>query len=254
MPQSGHKSQPIAADAVSRREAQSAGDQHHRAVGLPAPMLGEFDRPGLQRQVQARQPQRGEFEVLFADGIPDPLPKEVLVFGEERRGVGEDAGEERGSQSLGEARREERPGEGARCRRGEAGQKGNQREKAPERSGGQGEPDGGLAHGLPGPVVDRRGRRLLDELLMTALEGAVALPQMNAVTVLVGEDLDLDVPRLFDEFFDVDAVVFEGVFRLGPGVADLRAQGDLVVGDAQAPTAAAGRGLDHDRIQVLRGH
>ena len=58
-------------------------------------------------------------------------------------------------------------------------------------------------------VVDRRRRRLLDELLMPALDRAVALAEMDDVAVRVGEHLHLDVPRIDDQLLDVDARVGE---------------------------------------------
>ena len=42
--------------------------------------------------------------------------------------------------------------------------------------------------------VDRRRRRLLDQLLVAALDRAVALAEVDHVAVLVGQHLDLDVP------------------------------------------------------------
>ena len=57
--------------------------------------------------------------------------------------------------------------------------------------------------------------RFLDELLMPALDRALALPEVDEVAVGVAEHLDLDVPRLFHEFFDEDPVVAEGCLGLG---------------------------------------
>src|SRR5262249_40366382 len=54
-----------------------------------------------------------------------------------------------------------------------------------------------------------RRRRFLYQLLMAALERAVTLPQMNQVAVAVAEDLNFDVPRLLDVFFEIDAAVLE---------------------------------------------
>src|SRR5271165_6993528 len=49
----------------------------------------------------------------------------------------------------------------------------------------------------PGPQFGRDGgrRRFLDQLLMAALDRAVALAEMNDRAVLVAEDLDLDMAR-----------------------------------------------------------
>ena len=95
--------------------------------------------------------------------------------------------------------------------------------------------------------------RLLDDLLVAALDRAFALAEIDHVAVLVAEHLDLDVARIGDELLDEDPVVAEGGcgFRLGAG----EALGDLArgIGDAHALAAAAGGGLDHHRIADLVG-
>ena len=65
-------------------------------------------------------------------------------------------------------------------------------------------------------VVDRRRRRLLDELLVAALDRAVALAEMDDVAVRVGEHLHLDVPRVDDQLLDVDVRVREVRLPLAP--------------------------------------
>lgn len=49
--------------------------------------------------------------------------------------------------------------------------------------------DGRDAHGSTDLVGERRRRRFLEQLLMTALQRAIALAQRDAVAVLVGKDL-----------------------------------------------------------------
>jgi hypothetical protein len=66
---------------------------------------------------------------------------------------------------------------------------------------------GGRERRLDGSAAERvaeiggqvRGRRLLDHLLVAALERAVALEQVDRVPVAVGEHLDLDVARALDQ-------------------------------------------------------
>jgi hypothetical protein len=53
--------------------------------------------------------------------------------------------------------------------------------------------DGGDFGALP--VVDRGRRRFFEQLLMAALDAAIALAQNLDVAVLVGQDLEFDVPR-----------------------------------------------------------
>jgi hypothetical protein len=76
--------------------------------------------------------------------------------------------------------------------------------------------------------------------------------QVDAVAVLVGQHLDLDVARLGHELLDEDAVVAETGGRLV--LRRLEALGGLLVvpGDPHALAAAARAGLDHHRIADLR--
>src|SRR3546814_4976654 len=74
-----------------------------------------------------------------------------------------------------------------------------------------------LAHRFPHLFGHEGRRRLLDHLLVAALDAAFALVEVEDVAVLVSEDLDLDMARIEDEFLDEDAVVAEAVepFALG---------------------------------------
>ena len=66
-----------------------------------------------------------------------------------------------------------------------------------------------LAHLLAQLGGHRGARRLLDHLLVAALERALALAERPHAAVLVGEDLELDVPRPLDELLQVDVGVLE---------------------------------------------
>ena len=81
-------------------------------------------------------------------------------------------------------------------------------------------------------VVHGGRRRLLDELLMPPLDRAVALAEVNDVAVGVGEDLDLDVPRILEVALDVDGRVGEVRLALAPGA--LEGTLDLVGGASDA--------------------
>ena len=84
--------------------------------------------------------------------------------------------------------------------------------------------------------VDGRGRRLLDELLMSTLDRAVALAEMDDVAVAVGEDLHLDVPRVVQVALDVHGGVRE--VRLALTLGGLQRAFRLVgrARDAQSPS------------------
>ena len=92
-------------------------------------------------------------------------------------------------------------------------------------TGGSGEPDGGLAQLRAHFQGQGRRRRFLDQLLMTALQRAIAVPAMDDIAVSIGQDLDLDVAGAIDEFLEVDAGVLEG----GLGLVASRLKGSREV-------------------------
>ena len=97
-------------------------------------------------------------------------------------------------------------------------------------------------------AVDRRGRGFLEQLLVAALDGAVALAEADDMAFLVGEDLHLDVARGMDVFFKINGSVAEGGFTLGHGQRIGLKQLAPRMDDADAAAAAAGAGLEHDGI------
>jgi hypothetical protein len=114
-----------------------------------------------------------------------------------------------------------------------------------------GNPDGGLADfvaQLAEFVFEQRRRRFLDQFLVAALDGAIALAQMDDAALVVAENLDFDVMRILDEFFDINAGIAERLFRLGARRVITFDERNVVVRDAHAASAAARHRLDHDRI------
>ena len=108
------------------------------------------------------------------------------------------------------------------------------------------------ARGLAGRRPDARAgggvqqgrRRLLDHLLVAALQGALALAQVDHPAVGVGQDLHLDVARGGDVALDEQGVVAEGGRGLAAGGGD-RLGGLLgALHHVHALAAAAGRRLD----------
>ena len=76
------------------------------------------------------------------------------------------------------------------------------------------------AHGRGGEactqvVAQTRRRRDLDELLVAALEAAVALAQVDDRPASVAHDLHLDVPRPGKKLLDVEVAIPERRPRLG---------------------------------------
>ena len=113
--------------------------------------------------------------------------------------------------------------------------------------------DGGLGDSGAGGGVHARRGRLLDHLLVAALQGAVALIEVDHVALAVAEHLHLDVARPGDIGLQQHALVAEG----RAGLAPARRQGGGEVGSAIHPThalaAAAGHRLDQYRIADARG-
>ena len=66
-----------------------------------------------------------------------------------------------------------------------------------------------LADRRAGRLVHARRRRLLDHLLVAALQRAVALEQVDDIAVAVAEHLHLDMARPLDIFLDQHPVVAE---------------------------------------------
>src|SRR5271169_1781252 len=64
--------------------------------------------------------------------------------------------------------------------------------------------DGKRAEPVALARVERRGRSFLEDLLMGALQGAVALAEVNHPALAIAENLDLDVPRPLEPAFEID--------------------------------------------------
>src|SRR6185312_1977473 len=88
--------------------------------------------------------------------------------------------------------------------------------------------------------------RLLDQLLVPALDRALALAERHR-PLAVGEHLHLDVARAGDVALEVDVGVAEPGLRLAARGRQLRREARLVLDDLHPAPAAARRGLDDDR-------
>ena len=107
---------------------------------------------------------------------------------------------------------------------------------------------GGGLHLLAQRVVERRRRRLLDELLVAPLDRALALAAREHAAVVIADHLDLDVARGRDRLLDVERAVAERRVRLARRalVRDVQLGG---IGDeAHAAPAAAGGRLEQDGV------
>ncbi len=117
--------------------------------------------------------------------------------------------------------------------------------------GGLGRLDRGGADVGQQLLVGNQRRGDLDELLVAALDGAVAGAQMDHLAVVVGDDLHLDVLGGDHHLFEVDVVVVEGGLGLGAGRGQLGLELFFVLHPADSPPPATGGGLEHHRIAVL---
>src|SRR5699024_6384016 len=100
---------------------------------------------------------------------------------------------------------------------------------------------------------ERGAGRLLDHLLVAALEGALAVAQVDHAPVGIGEDLHLDVARRGEQVFEEEGVVAEGAGGLAAGGGERGGQLLGAVHLVHALPAAARRGLDQQRVSDLGG-
>src|SRR5258708_17489110 len=112
------------------------------------------------------------------------------------------------------------------------------------------------AHGgLQQRIAQRRrqagSRRLLDELLVAALHGAIALAQLDHSPRAVAQNLHFDMAGAVDEALPVDARVAECGPRLGGGQIEKRRQVFEAFDELQAATSAPAHRLDEQRYRDL---
>src|SRR5262249_51546874 len=118
-----------------------------------------------------------------------------------------------------------------------------------------------LAHGFRDRFADHIARTGVEcgrgaffpDFLMATLQGAIALAQVNRLTLAVTKDLDFDVTRSLEIFLNVDGIVTEG--GLGFGACRRQSEGKLacIARDLHAAAATAGCGLDQNRVPDIAG-
>ncbi len=100
---------------------------------------------------------------------------------------------------------------------------------------------------LRADFVERRRGALLPDLLVPALQRAVALAEVDGVALAVAEHLDFDVARPREIFLEVDGVVAEGGLGLGARSCKRLRQTLGRLSDLHAASTAAGGRLDQHR-------
>ena len=75
--------------------------------------------------------------------------------------------------------------------------------------------NGLLAHGFAGGWVNKRRWRFFNYFLVTALNRAITLPQIDDIAVGIAEDLNLNVPRTFDKLLNKHAIIAKAIHGFG---------------------------------------
>ena len=92
-----------------------------------------------------------------------------------------------------------------------------------------------LAHPAAQLAIDGGRGRLLDHLLVAALDRALALTEADRVAVKVGEDLDLDVPGTLEQALEEHRPVAERGLGLAPGAVDRAGRAHPARGPSASP-------------------
>jgi len=104
----------------------------------------------------------------------------------------------------------------------------------------------------PGKILEQGGGRLLDHLLVPALQRALAFAEVHDVSVRIGEDLHLDVPGGGEVALQEQRIVAEARRGLAPGGRERVGEMNRVLDHVHALAAATRRGLDEQGIADLR--
>ncbi len=91
------------------------------------------------------------------------------------------------------------------------------------------------------------GRGFLDELLVTPLQRAFTLEQVNYIAFAVTGDLYFDMAPLLDQFFDDQPGIAKRIFGLAHGRFDFTGNAIEMRDGAHALAAASRRGFQHHR-------
>jgi hypothetical protein len=121
-----------------------------------------------------------------------------------------------------------------------------------------GEFHGGVAKLFPDDRIEVHRGGDFDDFLVAALDGAIALVEVDDVAVLVAEDLHLDVLGSLDVAFEENGRVAEGVLRLGAGFREQAGELRWFFNHPHATPAATESRLDDegetDLVRDRQGH
>ena len=96
--------------------------------------------------------------------------------------------------------------------------------------------------------ISRRRGRFLDQLLVSALDRALALAEREDAALAVGEHLDLDVPSRDDRLLEIERRLAERSLRLGGGRLERAFELVRVANGSHARSAPARDGLEQHGI------
>lgn len=114
--------------------------------------------------------------------------------------------------------------------------------------------DRGSADLAPKSFINGRRRGFFHQFLVTTLNRAITLTEMDHMAAVVGHDLHLDMPGFEEVPLEIDAIMPEGGFGLS--LSCLKRAGEFfrLVHHTHAPSAPARRGLDnHGEADRLGG-
>src|SRR5439155_48230 len=107
---------------------------------------------------------------------------------------------------------------------------------------------GRLAHAAAQLRRHRHGGRLLDELLVTSLDAALALPQRDHPAEGIRQDLDLDVARPLEVLLEIDFIRPERLARFARRRFESRLELGFLSDQPHALAAASRRRPEEHRI------
>src|SRR5436190_2552891 len=101
--------------------------------------------------------------------------------------------------------------------------------------------------------IEGGGMRFIPHILMAPLQGAVAFAEMDRIALAIAEDLDFDMARPLEIFFEIDITIAERRLRFCLRRLDRILKVGFGMRDLHASPTAAGRRLDQHRIADISG-
>ena len=114
--------------------------------------------------------------------------------------------------------------------------------------------NGLLTHGFAGGWINKRRWRLFNHFLVTALDRAVTLPEIDDIAVGITEYLNLNVPRTLNKLLNKHPVVTKAIQGFGTAGCKTFKRLLIIVRNPQALATAASRCFDHHGIADVLGN